>query len=165
MNLDGLVLRITYDLLINLQRRGLTPSNLKIKLLSRDKSAPSSTLQYSNTAQFFENWKKILDDKNFLCSAGSFPIIQNLHITNNNLKFDNSYQWYDITGDIYLVKKIKFDSDRSAIYQREIEKYIELMNQLIDQYNKDVNAAITSRSQSYVDPCYVDSGYISITKN
>ena len=35
------------------------------------------------------------------------------------------------------------------------------MNDLFDQYVKNINTAIETRLNSYVDPCYVDSGYVS----
>lgn len=166
LGLDGLILRITYDFLVNLQRRGLHPSNMRVRLISRDSSISNTSLvTYKSVSEFYENWRFILDDRKFLCSVGKFPVIQNILIDNKNLNFKNLYQWYDIMEDRYLVKTIKFDSDRSSIYEKEIQRYLDLMNQLIDQYIKDINKAIRSRIELYVDPCYVDAGYILKTKN
>ena len=40
-------------------------------------------------------------------------------------------------------------------------RYIDLMYKLFDTYTKNVRAAIDVRLNSYVDPCYVDAGYVS----
>jgi len=166
VELDGLVLKITYDFLVNLQRNGLEPSSIRMKELSRDSSiSANSFVNYPDVKTFFNRWKVILEDRKFLCSVGSFPIVQNINLDNKNLKFSNSYHWYDILDDRYLVKKIKFDSKRSPIYESEIQRYLDLTNKLMDQYKRDINKAISSRTELYVDPCYVDAGYISNTKN
>lgn len=166
MELDGLILQITYDFLVNLQKRGLMPSEIRMKLISQDSSVSGSSLiTYKSIADFYENWKYIIEDRKFLCSVGNFPIVQNILINNKNLNFENTYHWYNLLGDRYLVKKIKFDSARSLIYEKEIQRYLDLMNQLIDEYTENISRAIKSRTELYVDPCYVDSGYISTTKN
>ncbi len=166
MELDGLILQITYDFLINLQKRGLMSSEIRMKLISRDSSiSNASYITYKSITDFYENWSYIIEDRKFLCSVGNFPVVQNILITNKNLNFENTYHWYNVLGDRYLMKKIKFDSARSLIYEKEIQRYLDLMNQLIDQYIKDVSRAIKSRTDLYVDPCYVDAGYISTSKN
>ena len=40
-------------------------------------------------------------------------------------------------------------------------RYKQLMNDIFDQYVKDVNSSIEIRLNSFVDPCYVDAGYVS----
>ncbi len=166
MKLDGLVLKITYDFLLTLQKNGLEPSSIRVKEKTRDSSLyGSSFVNYSDIKSFFERWRIILEDRKFLCSVGSFPIIHNINLANKNLKFDNSYHWYDILDDRYVVKKIKFDSKRLPLYEKETQRYLDLTNKLMDQYKKDVSRAISARTEIYVDPCYVDSGYISNTKN
>ena len=35
------------------------------------------------------------------------------------------------------------------------------MYSLFDTYTKNVNVAIQTRLNSYMDPCYVDAGYVS----
>lgn len=166
MELDGLVLKITYDFLINLENNGLNLSNIRIRNISRDSSFGGDIfVNYSNTKNFFDRWKDILEDRKFLCRVGSFPVLQNIQIINKNLNFSNLYKWYDVLGNRYFITNIKLDTSRSKIYEKEIQRYIDLINKLLDQYKIDVMNAISSRTQLYVDPCYVDGGYISNTKN
>jgi hypothetical protein len=159
---DGLILRITYDFLNNLDRRGLKVSNIRVKLISKNTKLRGTTyLSFSNLSSFFETYKTILSDRRYLCSAGDFPIIENLSLNNVNLKFKNSYNWYNITQSRKLDTKIQYDNSRNEIYDREIQRYLDLMYKSIDEYTVNVNNGIKVRLNSYVDPCYVDAGYVS----
>jgi hypothetical protein len=159
---DGLLLKITYDFLNELEKRGLTSSAIRVKFLSRDATLKGLTFKsFSDFASYIKEYESIIFDRRYLCSAGPFLVIENLVINNKNLNFSNIYYWYNITDKRILNKKIQFDSVRAGFYEKDIQRYIDLMYKLIDTYTKNVNTAIKTRLDSYVDPCYVDAGYVS----
>lgn len=160
--MDGLILRITYDFLNNLDRRGLKVSNIRVKLISKNTKLRGTTyLAFSDLSSFFETYKSILGDRRYLCSAGDFPIVENFSLNNVNLRFKNSYNWYNITQSRKLDTRIQYDNSRNEIYDREIQRYLDLMYKSMDEYTVNVNNGIKVRLNSYVDPCYVDAGYVS----
>lgn len=160
--MDGLLLRITYDFLNNLDKRGLKVSNIRVKLISKNSNLRgNSYLSFPNSTTFLEKYKSILSDRRYLCSAGDFSVIDNLSLNNVNLSFKNSYNWYDITKSRKLDTKVQYDNKRNVIQDREIQRYLDLMLKLIDEYTVNVNNGIKIRLNSYVDPCYVDAGYVS----
>lgn len=160
--MDGLVLRITYDFLTNFDRRGLKVSNIRVRFISKNtKLRGAAYLAFTDLSSFYENYKSILSDRRYLCSAGDFPIIENLSLNNVNLEFKNSYNWYNITQSRKLDTRIQYDNNRNAIIDREVQRYLDLMYKSIDEYTSNVNSGIKIRLNSYVDPCYVDAGYVS----
>jgi hypothetical protein len=159
---DGLILKINDDFLRNLEKRGLKVKSLKVRFLIRNVGRKGHRyVRYDS----FEAYKKIassiLGQARYLCSAGDFPVIENLELENVNLNFANEYQWYNLTESRYLVKKLDFDSYRNNVYSKNIVRYESLMNDSISKYVSDINNAINIRLNSYVDPCYVDAGYVS----
>ena len=160
--MDGLLTKINYDFLLNLKRLGLTPSNIRVKYVSRDSKVNTlSTTTFNTLDQFISAHSSILDSNRYLCSAGAFPIIQNLVLTNNNLNFANTYTWYDITDSKRLVRSLPNDPTRKVIYETQTAKYLDLMYKKIDEYINNTRTGIKERLNSYVDPCYVDAGYVS----
>lgn len=164
--MDGLLVKINYDFLYELENRGFSTSKIRIKFLSRDTKGMGTVYKtYDSFYAYAEDYpiKTILNDRRYLCSAGEFPVVENLTINNTNMDFLNRFAWYAITGQRYYVKTISYDSNRSEFYEAEIVKYLDLMNSLFDTYTKNINTSVSVRLSSYVDPCYVDAGYISAT--
>lgn len=160
--MDGLLLKITYDFLSELERRGLSSSSIRVKFLSRDATLKSLVFKsFSDFASYTKEYGSVIFDRRYLCSAGPFIVIENLTINNKNLNFSNIYLWYNITDKRMLTKKIQFDSVKNGFYENDIQRYIDLMYKLIDTYTKNVNTAIRTRLDSYVDPCLIDAGYVS----
>lgn len=160
--MDGLLLKVAYDFLVLLEKRGLSTSSIRIKFLPKDPKFRNNVFRTSNgLAQFEQQYGKIISDRRFLCSTGDYPVIENLVLTNQNLKFKNIYSWYNITDQRRLVQTIQYDFERKDIYEAEIQRYLKLLNEYFDQYTANVNNSIKERQNSYVDPCYVDAGYIS----
>ena len=160
--MDGLLLKITYDFLNELDKRGLKSSGIRVKFLSRDAELKGLMFKsFSDFAAYIKEYESIIFNRRYLCSSGSFLVIENLVIDNKNLNFSNVYYWYNITDKRMLNKKIQFDSVRNGFYDNDIQRYLDLMYKLIDTYTKNVNIAIRTRLDSYVDPCYVDAGYVS----
>ena len=162
--MDGLLVKINYDFLKELENRGLKVSNIRVKFLSRDTKRSGILFKtYSNfTAYVNDNAvSSILNDRRYLCSSGSFPVVENITLDNKNLLFPNRFAWYNITDKRTYVKTITYDINKSNIYEIQVKKYVELMYSLFDTYTKNVNVAIQTRLNSYVDPCYVDAGYVS----
>ena len=60
-----------------------------------------------------------------------------------------------------MIKKLSYDSYRKDFYETEIVRYENLIDDLINQYIININKAIETRLNSYVDPYYVDAGYVS----
>jgi hypothetical protein len=159
---DGLILRINYDFLINLKKLGLDVTYLKIKELSRNSSLSSRVFKaYPNSDKFVDEYREEIFSRRFLCSAGNFPVIENIQLVNKNLKFDNTYYWYNITDSRFYVKKVSYDNQRKDIYEAQLARYMDLMYKLFDTYTKNIKTSIRVRLDAYVDPCYVDAGYVS----
>jgi hypothetical protein len=159
---DGLVLKITNDLIVSLERRGLTLRNLRVKFLSRDSTLVGGEYRtYVDSNAFYSVSLPILNDIRYLCSAGTFPVLDNVVVTNTNFPFKNEYSWTNITNSRNLVKSIESNNQFFAQYQIDTERYVELMLELFDGYIANVNSAINARLSAYVDPCYVDDGYVS----
>ena len=160
--MDGLILKINDDFLKTLEKRGLKVKTLKVRFLIRDVGRKGNRyVGYRSLAEYTSKTSHILNSSNYLCSAGDFPIIENIELVNQNLSFGNDYRWYNITESRKLVKRLDYDSYRADFYNEEIVRYENLMNELIDQYTRDIQTAIDVRLNSYVDPCYVDAGYVS----
>lgn len=164
--MDGLLIKINDDFIKTLNSRGLDIGYIRVKFLIRDTVTESSRKGYrfktfNDLSSFNSFFGPILTVRNYLCSAGDFPIIENIELINRNLSFENSYKWYNISENRSFVKKIKYDSFRNDIYISESLKYESLMNSLLDQYLKNISNSIDIRLNSYMDPCYVDAGYVS----
>lgn len=160
--MDGLILKITNDLIVSLERRGLTVKNIKIKLLSRDSRLTGGDFRiYSTASAFYSMSSPILNSVNYLCSAGPFPVIENITLTNNNLSFSNDYIWSNITDARILVKSFELNNQLSELYGADVERYSTLMVNFFDEYTANINSGIRTRLNAYVDPCYVDDGYVS----
>jgi hypothetical protein len=160
--MDGLLLTINRDFLSKLENRGLKVANLKVRYLIRDIGYKGNRYKPFNTLNAYNlHHAKIMDSPNPLCSAGEFPVIENIEIHNENLYFKNEYRWYNITQSRTLVESIAYDSFRKEFQESETIRYKNLMNDIFDQYVRDINSAIETRLNSYVDPCYVDAGYVS----
>ena len=158
--MDGLLLKISFDFLTLLEKKGLTVKNVKVKYLSRDtKLAGTKYVLYPALNNFYSANSDILTSRRYLCSAGPFPVVENIILINTNLPFKNEYEWRNVTDKRLLVKNIQLNN--FANYDAEIQRYIKLMNEMFDTYVTNVNAAIKARLNVYVDPCYVDAGYVS----
>ena len=160
--MDGLLLTINRDFLNNLERRGLRVVSLKIRYVVRDAGNKSHRFKpFNDLAAYNRAHASVLSSKNPLCSAGDFPVIENIEIINKNLNFLNGYKWFNITQKRTLVESIQYDSFRGKGYADSVVRYKSLMESLLDKYKKDIDNAINIRLNSYVDPCYVDAGYVS----
>ena len=160
--MDGLLLTINRDFLNNLEKRGLNVANLKVRYLIRDIGKKGNRYKpFDSLLQYTNFHSKVMGMVNPLCSAGEFPIIENIEIKNENLYFKNEYRWYNITETRTVVESIAYDSFRNDFQISEVERYKKLMYELFDEYTKNINVAIETRLNSYVDPCYVDAGYVS----
>lgn len=160
--MDGLLLTINRDFLNKLEKRGLKVTKVRIRYLIRDVGYKGNRYKpFDSLASYNSFHSSVLNSHNPLCSAGEFPVIDNIEISNENLNFKNEYKWYNITQSRTLIESIAYDSFRGDFYASEVSRYKQLMNDIFDQYVKDVNAAIEVRLNSYVDPCYVDAGYVS----
>ncbi len=160
--MDGLLIKINYDFLRELENRGLNVTYIRMKELSRDSKLTSRVYRsHASTQSYIDSFSNVINDRRYLCYAGNFNVIENIQITVNPLKFTNQFYWYNITDRRYYTKKVKYDVQRSSIYEAELVRYIDLMYKLFDTYTKNVRAAIDVRLNSYVDPCYVDAGYVS----
>lgn len=162
--MDGLLVKINYEFLKELENRGLKTSSIRVKFLSRDTQGNGVLYKtYSDFVSFCNDnaIKSLLADRRYLCSSGPFPVVENITINNKNLTFDNRFAWYNITNSRKYTKTITYDMNKKAIYEAQIQKYIDLMYSLFDTYTINVNNAIKVRLDSYLDPCYVDAGYVS----
>ncbi len=166
--MDGLLTRITYDFLFSLEKNGLIASDIRLRFHPRDMVVTGYRTTYKSIKNFDEFkrlYGSIINDRRYKCYAGPFPIVESIRLTNKNLSFKNIYQWYNITESRKLVRQISYDSLRKDFYEKEIQRYLNLMNSRFDQYIKDAKNSMDVRLNSYMDPCYVDAGYVSPNSN
>lgn len=160
--MDGLLLRIARDLIVDFQRNGLDVGRVRIKIFPRDRANPKFIFRgYQTGEQFIAAFDSVLTSPNYLCSAGSLPVIENIELNNTNLSFYNSYSWTNILDRKTLAEKLAADFIRDDARAKEVDRYKAYMSNRIDQYVSDANSAVNVRIESYVDPCYVDAGYVS----
>lgn len=164
--MDGLLIKINDDFIKNLNSRGLSVGSIKVKFIVRDFVTENTKRGYkfrafNDLSTFNSYFSSVLSLRNYLCSAGDFPIIENIELINRNLSFENSYKWYNISENRTFVKTIKYDTYRNDFYIQESKKYESLIGSLIDEYLSNINVSIDTRLNSYMDPCYVDAGYVS----
>ena len=162
--MDGLLVKINFEFLKELENRGLKVSSIRVKFLSRDTQRNGILYKtYNDFASYCNDSqvKVLLADRRYLCSAGPFPVVENITIDNKNLGFTNKFSWYNITGSRSYTKTLSYDITKKTIYEALIQKYITLMYTLFDTYTININNAIRVRLDSYLDPCYVDAGYVS----
>lgn len=160
--MDGLLLTINRDFLNDLENRGLKVANLRLRCLIRDAGKKGNRYKpFDSLSSYTNEYASIMASPNPLCSAGEFPVIENIEIQNQNLYFKNEYKWQNITESRRLTESIAFDSFRNDFQISEVDRYKTLMNDLFDQYVQNINKAIETRLNSYMDPCYVDAGYVS----
>lgn len=160
--MDGLLLKIANDLVEDFERNGLKVGRVRIKIHPRDKANRKFAFRgYSSGSEFKAAFVSILSNPNFLCSAGSLPVIENIELENTNLNFHNSYRWTNITETKKLSETVAADVLRNNAREKEVDRYRSYMSQRIDRYISDANKAVQVRIESYVDPCYVDAGYVA----
>jgi hypothetical protein len=164
---DGLLIKRNNDFITDIQKRGLKIKSIKVRFLIRDVGKKGHRYRNFNTLESFKLFfASILNSPKFLCSAGDFPIIENIELENQNIGFVNNYRFYNITEKRYVVKSIQYDSVRKEFYESEIVRYESLLAALLDSYSSIINDSITVRLNTYMDPCYVDENYVinNITK-
>ena len=160
--MDGLLLTINQDFLKYCESRGLKVLSLRVRYLVRNSTQKAHKFRSFNSLDSYTKFhSSVLNSGKPLCSAGDFPIIENIEFGNENLNFVNKYKWYNISQQRKLIEQIRFDSFRNEKQIFEVERYKNLMNKLINWYISNTDKAIKARLNSYVDPCYVDSGYVS----
>ena len=160
--MDGLLIKINNDFITDLQKRGLKIKSIKIRFLIRDVGKRGHRYRNFSTLESFNLFfSSILNSPKYLCSAGDFPVIENIELENQNIGFVNNYKFYNISEKRFFVKSIQYDSFRKEFYDSEIVRYETLLNTLFDNYSKNINNSITVRLNSYMDPCYVDQNYVT----
>ena len=159
--MDGLLIKRNNDFITDIQKRGLKIKSIKVRFLIRDAGKKGHRYRNFNTLESFTSFfASILDSPKFLCSAGDFPIIENIELENQNIGFVNNYKFYNISENRYFVKSVQYDSFRKAFYDSEIVRYEDLLSVLFDRYMTIVNISISTRLNTYTDPCYVDESYV-----
>ena len=164
---DVLLIKRNNDFITDLQKRGLKIKNIKVRFLIRDIGKKGHRYRNFYTIESFTSFfSSILNSPKYLCSAGDFPIIENIELENQNIGFVNNYKFYNISEKRFFVKSIQYDSFRKEFYDSEIVRYEKLLETLFNNYSRNINSSITVRLNSYMDPCYVDEKYVdsNITK-
>lgn len=159
--MDGLLIKRNDDFITDIQRRGLKIKSIKVRFLIRDAGKRGHRYRNFNTLESFKLFfASILNSPKFLCSAGDFPIIENIELENQNIGFVNNYKFYNISENRYFVKSIQYDSARKDFFNTEVIRYESLLSALFNSYMAIVNISVATRLNTYTDPCYVDENYV-----
>jgi hypothetical protein len=158
---DGLLIKRNDDFIKDIQKRGLKIKSIKVRFLIRDVGKRGHRYRNFNNLESFKLFfESILNSPKFLCSAGDFPIIENIELENQNLGFINNYKFYNISENRYFVKSIQYDSFRKDFFDKEVIRYESLLSSLFNIYMAIVNISVATRLNTYTDPCYVDENYV-----
>lgn len=159
--LDAKLLDFNYKFLNNLEsQRRLTPSN--IKMIAFNRLTPGQyTVRYSATSDIKTINSTIFDTLGDpkKCQVGDRVQIENLLLTNQNLPFPNQFSIYNVTGEIRIIDKVRFDLIKNQFYLDEIERFKKLLQSIFSDYVTNFNAYKAELDACYVDPCYVDPYY------
>ena len=161
--MDGLVLKINSEFLKFLIDNGLSIDYLKVSILSRDYSRSIRRyIPYMSIDEYNTDYSAITTSFQCLNYAGNFAVIDTIYLTNTNLPFHNEYRWSNIIDEpeTKLETIFKFDSFRSTFYESEVERYRVFTKKCIDAYRQIIDQSIQIRLYSYVDPNYVEYGYV-----
>lgn len=133
---------------------------VRVKNMARSKNQ-SAFRSFESGESYVNSIKAIANSRDFLCYTGNFSIIQSIELENTILSFRNIYRWYDIFGERKMIEISDYHKILEERNNEKIEKYKTFTNKLLDDYVKSILHAIDARLESYVDPCYVDGGYVS----
>ncbi len=161
--MDGLLLRIAYDLVYDLHRNGLDVGRMRLQHVPKG-SVGGRKFRYSTYASgngFLSALSEAMSSPRYLCMSGDYPLVVNLDATNTNVSFHNSYKWVDLFGRFSMSSTVGLDVQRSARRDEVVDRYVGYQRERLLRYVSDSSAAMAVRSASYVDPCYVDAGYVS----
>lgn len=160
--MDGLLIKLNNNFVTDLQKRGLKIKSIKVRFLIRDAGKKGHRYRNFYTIESFNLFfVSILSSPKYLCSAGDFPVIENIELENQNIGFLNNYKFYNVSEKRYFVKSIQYDSFRKEFFDSEIVRYEKLLDTLFNNYTNNVNNSITVRLNTYMDPCYVDQNYVT----
>lgn len=160
--MDGLLLRIAYDLLLDLGKNGMEVGRMRVKSTPRGHRGRRFRYSTYTGPEFLSYFEDAVNHPRYLCSAGDFPVIECIETHNEgNLKFHNSYRWYDLFGKVNVVQSSRYDGLRGEKYASDIARYLQWQRDRFAQYVTDCGVAIEARNSEYVDPCYVDAGYVA----
>jgi hypothetical protein len=161
--MDGLVLKINSEFLKFLMDNGLNIDYIKVNILSRDYTRSTRKyIAYSTIEEYNIDYSSITSSFQCLNYAGNFAVIDTISLTNKNLPFYNEYRWSNIIDEpeTKLETIFEFNSFRNSFYESEVERYRVFTKKCIDAYRRIIDQAIQIRLYSYVDPNYVDYGYV-----
>jgi hypothetical protein len=163
---DGLTSKINYDFIRELKRRGFLPADIKVRYKQKDSNPRlvSRTLNYKTYDSLISSLS-FVNEANYLCYSGELGILENFKITVTSKNFAVSFTCFNITGSIVIRESVSFDNKRGDFYATEIERLRKTLLDLIDKYKQNINTAVDVRINSYLDPCYVDAGYVSPNSN
>lgn len=156
--MDGLLSRVLYDLAIDLQRNGMVLGRSRVKLLPRSGTYSTSTSYQDGQALLTE--LDFVTRVRYLCQVGGYPILSNIELRTSSPS-GYTISVYDATGSAKVTTVSPLDNARSTNIDAVVEKYAEYVRGRVAQYANDCQISLAARTSLYVDPCYVDAGYVS----
>lgn len=164
--MDGLTAKINYDFIIELKKRGYLASDLKVRYKQKDSNPRVVSRSFGyRTYESFISSLSFVNEPNYLCYAGELGIIENLKLSVTSKNFTIVFSCFNITETQTINHKVSFDNKRNEFYTTEVERIQKTIIDLFDKYKQNINNAIDTRINSFLDPCYVDAGYVSPNSN
>ena len=155
--MDGLLSRVLYDLLIDLGRNGLSVGRCRVKLMLRPGTNSTST-SYENGAALLDA-VRFVELPRYLCQVGGYPVISNIELKTVS-PAGYTVSVYDVIGSRRITSVSPMDRKRDASIASVEARYLQYVAQRMEQYAADVSKSMEARTSAYVDPCYVDAGYV-----
>ena len=121
LNIDGLLLYYNYQFLLNFSREKFDITDIRFKFAKPKRE--SSYRTYATIDSFYENFRTILADPDYLCYTGMEGMIESCKIKNLKLNFENQYTIKTISSLIQVQRNFKYDSYRNKFNTSEVDSY------------------------------------------
>ena len=167
MELDITTLENTYLFLQELETQGFVSYKLVFKVVSRI-NRKITFFNFENLQDFYNRYSILLTNTspNRYCIVGDFVYLENIKFINNAVPYENNIFYYNITsGNPQIKKDLRYNNNKNAFFEQDVKKFVAYLKESLIAYINRNDMLMETRQSAYVDPCYVDPGYVSDDPN
>ena len=162
MELDITTLENTYLLLQELETQGFVSYKLVFKVVSKS-TGKITYANFTDLQDFFNRYSSLLTyaGPNKYCIVGDFVYLENIKFINTAVPYKNNILYYNITsGNPQVKKELDYNTNKNAFFEQDVKKFVAYLKEMLVSYINRNNQLVEIRESAYVDPCYVDPGYV-----